>query len=298
MKIYLKGEDGFQFLLPVNPEEIKVVENHNINVISVLNAGEVPLPGFDQLQKINFESFFPSKKDGNYIGSQIQDPLQLVNKLREWRRGNKAVQVTIIGLFGKAIEGGNLNRLFYIEKFELTGKYGYESDVPYSISFVEYRRLQPKKLEIKKEEPAKTVVEKPAEQAERPKETPPKKEEAKSTKKPIEHTVVRGDTLWGIARKYYGNGQRWREIFEANKDKIKDPNLIYPGQVFVIPGTEAPEGGNTKPRTYTVVRGDYLRKLAQRFYGNEMQWPKIYNANKDKIKNPDIIYPGQVLVIP
>jgi len=49
------------------------------------------------------------------------------------------------------------------------------------------------------------------------------------------HTVVPGDTLSGIARKYYGSAARWPEIFEANKDKIQNPNLIYPGQVFVIP---------------------------------------------------------------
>jgi nucleoid-associated protein YgaU len=49
------------------------------------------------------------------------------------------------------------------------------------------------------------------------------------------HTVVPGDTLSGIAKKYYGKAARWPEIYEANKGIIKDPNLIYPGQVFVIP---------------------------------------------------------------
>jgi nucleoid-associated protein YgaU len=52
------------------------------------------------------------------------------------------------------------------------------------------------------------------------------------------HTVVPGDTLSGIAKKYYGNAARWPDIHKANKDKIANPNLIYPGQVFVIPGKE------------------------------------------------------------
>src|SRR5574344_863326 len=47
------------------------------------------------------------------------------------------------------------------------------------------------------------------------------------------HTVVRGDTLWGIAKKYYGNGSRYPEIAKANG--IKNPDLIYPGQKFLIP---------------------------------------------------------------
>ena len=49
------------------------------------------------------------------------------------------------------------------------------------------------------------------------------------------YTVVKGDCLWNIAKKYYGDGSQYMKIYNANKDKIKKPSLIYPGQVFVIP---------------------------------------------------------------
>jgi LysM repeat protein len=49
------------------------------------------------------------------------------------------------------------------------------------------------------------------------------------------HTVVRGNTLWGLAKSYYGNGALWPRIFDANRGKIKDPHWIHPGQVFTIP---------------------------------------------------------------
>jgi nucleoid-associated protein YgaU len=55
------------------------------------------------------------------------------------------------------------------------------------------------------------------------------------------HTVVPGDTLSGIAVKYYEDASRWPEIYEANKDLIKNPNLIYPGQTFVIPDDDEDE---------------------------------------------------------
>jgi nucleoid-associated protein YgaU len=52
------------------------------------------------------------------------------------------------------------------------------------------------------------------------------------------HTVVSGDTLGKIAKKYYGNAMKYPEIFEANKPMLKNPDLIYPGQVLRIPHLE------------------------------------------------------------
>lgn len=48
-------------------------------------------------------------------------------------------------------------------------------------------------------------------------------------------TVARGDSLWRIAREHYGRGVRYTTIFDANRDQIRNPNLIYPDQVFLVP---------------------------------------------------------------
>jgi nucleoid-associated protein YgaU len=48
-------------------------------------------------------------------------------------------------------------------------------------------------------------------------------------------TVQAGDTLWAISRERYGDGMLFVRVFEANRDAIRDPDLIYPGQVFTIP---------------------------------------------------------------
>ena len=53
-------------------------------------------------------------------------------------------------------------------------------------------------------------------------------------------TVVRGNSLWRIARRIYGEGPMYTLIYEANTDQIKDPDLIYPGQVFSIPRSDRP----------------------------------------------------------
>ena len=49
------------------------------------------------------------------------------------------------------------------------------------------------------------------------------------------HVVERGESLSKIAKRYYGDAKQWRIIFDANRDKIANPDLIHPGQEFVIP---------------------------------------------------------------
>jgi LysM repeat protein len=66
------------------------------------------------------------------------------------------------------------------------------------------------------------------------------------------HTVVGDDTLWDLAQFYYRDPFQWRVIWEANRDSIADPNLIYPSEVFVIPGlpgTVAQGQVDTEPQT-------------------------------------------------
>jgi nucleoid-associated protein YgaU len=69
---------------------------------------------------------------------------------------------------------------------------------------------------------------------------------------------------------------------------------VESGSSSTAPEAPAPAG----EQSYTVVKGDSLSKIAKRFYGDAQQWRKIFEANKDQIKNPDLIYPGQTFRIP
>jgi nucleoid-associated protein YgaU len=51
-------------------------------------------------------------------------------------------------------------------------------------------------------------------------------------------------------------------------------------------------------RYYVIEKGDTLSGIAKRFYGNAMDYPKIFDANKEVIKDPDLIFPGQKIRIP
>jgi nucleoid-associated protein YgaU len=59
----------------------------------------------------------------------------------------------------------------------------------------------------------------------------------------MKYVVKSGDTLSKIAKEFYGDANRWREILKANKDQIENPNLIRPGWELVIPGVGEEEDG-------------------------------------------------------
>ena len=108
------------------------------------------------------------------------------------------------------------------------------------------------------------------------------------------YTVVRGDWLSKISGYsfIYDDYKKWPIIFRANRDIIKDPNLIYPNQIIKIP--------RGLPNAWKVYKGECLWRIASypEVYGNAVQWPLIYRANKDQIKDPDLIYPNQIFEIP
>ncbi len=89
----------------------------------------------------------------------------------------------------------------------------------------------------------------------------------------------------------------------ANKNKI----IVTAGNVDGISAVEdhllviaSPPVAPPAPEKqfYTVKKGDYLSKIAKEVYGDAKKYPVIFEANKPMLKDPDLIYPGQVLVIP
>jgi nucleoid-associated protein YgaU len=78
----------------------------------------------------------------------------------------------------------------------------------------------------------------------------------------------------------------------ASKEETPDFSDVEAGGSSTAPTVEP------AVQTYTVVSGDSLSKIAKKFYGESNKWKQIFEANREVIKNPDVIYPGQTLKIP
>ena len=130
------------------------------------------------------------------------------------------------------------------------------------------------------------------------------------------YTVAKGDSLWKISEKYYGNGYKWQKIAEANA--LANTNQIEEGMQLAIPTleekstTQEIKVSDTTPgpkdfsgvdsakaidgSSYTVAIGDSLWSIAVRAYGDGYKWVNIAKANN--LSHPDIIHSGNQLTLP
>lgn len=206
-EFWIKKQNGSSLRLPVPPPEFNLNESSNIENENINNLGEVGLYGGNNLQKIELASFFPKKYHPYCQYKNIKKPYDCVKFIKESKEKGEPVRLLITG--------SNINKQFLIESFEYGEKDG-TGDVYFTINFVEY-----KSIEIPKVKKTST-----SNNNSRP---------SKTTSKNKEYTVKKGDTLWNIAKKFYGKGSLYTKIYNANKSKIKNPNKIYPGQKIKIP---------------------------------------------------------------
>lgn len=211
------GEKGFS--VPVLPEKIELSEGGTNKTYDVINLGEVNTIGKPKLTDISFESFFPKNK-GSYVTTEkLLEPIVYIKMIKDWRDANQKIRLILTG------DGIQINDLFTIENFKFREESGQVGDIHYSIEFKRYKNYVVKKVAAIHHVSGAAI---PFDKDVVP-ERPVEKVQSKT------HTVVSGDTLFFIAKRHLGDGNRWREIYNLNKDVIKIPEKIYPGQVFKLP---------------------------------------------------------------
>ena len=205
-----------KYKLPVNPEEIKRSRELNIETYQVLEEGQVSIPSYCSLEEYSFEAEFPSQ-DVNYMEPGAEADADYYEKMFRKAQKNKKP----IRFIASNDISDDISVKVLVKSVDIVEKAGEEGDKYISLTLMEYKGAGKRYVAI--QTPDATVKQEETPLAENPAVT------ANKT-----HTVQSGDTLWGIAKKYYGNGSQYQKIVSANPS-IKNPNLIYPGQVFTIP---------------------------------------------------------------
>lgn len=225
--IYLREKNGNREIrFPILPEEIKYKSGDTeFATYDIMNRGEVAIPTGVGLARIGWEADFPGegRQDDPAIRGTWKAPKYFHDTLEDWKA--KGTLLTII------VTGYPFNFDVDLRAYESTpsGPFG---DMPYTIELQEHRDITIKTETVKANSSSDS-----SSASKRP------------TAETTTYTIKSGDTLWKIAAmpKHYGDGSKWKTIYDANKDIIESTakkygykssdngHWIFPGVTLTIP---------------------------------------------------------------
>ena len=207
-------------LLPITPGSLDVKINGNNETLTLINEGEINMLKQPGLTEVSFEALLPNS---NYPFSNggTQMAGYYLDVLEQLKAGMTPFQVIVSRSMpsGRGLFSTNLK--VSLEDYTIKEDASKDGmDVRVQIKLKQYRDYGTQTCVISR---AGSQV-----RQNRSAETAP---QAAGTT----YTVQAGDCLWTIAKQMYGNGADYTKIYEANRDMVENPNLIYPGQVLTLP---------------------------------------------------------------
>lgn len=213
-------------LLPIPPSKLELKISNNNKTYNLINYSQINVLKNPGLSSLEFEVILPNTKyPFAMYKNNFQNAKYYLGVLENLKVNRSAFQFIVVRKFPNGKDIFNTNIKVALEEYTIidTTEEGFDTKV--KIKLKQYKEYSTKKVQvtIKQYRPPavtrtvttnNTAVAKPSGQ---------------------NYTVKRGDCLWNIAKRFYGNGAKYTTIYNANRSKIRNPNLIYPGQVLWIP---------------------------------------------------------------
>jgi len=211
-------------LLPITPSNITLKVKNQNKTINLIDGSEINILQSAGLTEIDFKFTIPQITKypfARYQNNEFKDVLYYTKKLEDLKVNKRPFQFKVIR---RTPTGGNLydtNITVSLEDYNIVDDVDNGFDVDISVNLKQYIAYKTKKLVIASTTGNSTTVS-------------ASKQSTRTDTKAIPDTYVvkTGDTLWAIAKKYLGDGQKYRDIVKINN--IKNPNLIYPNQVLKL----------------------------------------------------------------
>ena len=219
-KMYIAGA-----LMPITPSKVKVKINNQNKTLTLISGEEINILKEAKLTDVSFDVVLPQVPyPFTNGGAQSADYyLSLFERLKQSKTPFQWIlnrsRPDGVALFYSNLTVG-------LEDYQITDDAKEGFDLTVSVKLKQYRAFGTKTVQI-------TPSPAPSQPATATVQEPPR--ETTSAPKSANYTVKSGDCLWNIAKKQLGDGSRWKEIYELNKDKISNPNLIYPNQSLTMP---------------------------------------------------------------
>lgn len=214
---------GIRF--PVPPQKLKLKTKGQNETMTLINGNEINILNPPGLTEISFDVLLPwteypfAEYDGGF-----EPPEYFLSTLDVIKKEQKPVQFVVIRESPQGDSLFDTNMTVSLEDYTVEEDAKDSLDVTVSISLKNYIFVSTQKYEIqemKEKEEAEVLVE--------------EERDASNAPEYETYTVKKGDSLWNIAKRYLGSGSRYREVYNLNRDKIRDPNRIQIGQVLKMP---------------------------------------------------------------
>lgn len=214
-------------LLPITPGKLKMKINGQNKTINLINGEEVNILNPAGLTDISFEAVFPwvSYPFAQYE-RRFRAPDHYLGLLEKLKTSKRPFRFIVIRESPAGDSLFDTNIAVSLEDYTVNEDVNEGMDISVSISLKQYLHYGTQRITIKEPETTASEVAEVTVETDR---------DASSAPQVNTYTVRSGDCLWNIAKKYLGNGSRYTEIYNLNRDKISNPNKISIGQVLTMP---------------------------------------------------------------
>jgi LysM repeat protein len=215
-----------KMLCPIAPSKLQLKIKNQNKTMNLINEGQINILKEAGLTEISFDLLLPNVKyPFATYKSGFKRAKSFLEKIEKMKSKKKPFQFIVTRTLPNGKMLFDTDMKVSLEDYDIKEDSKQGFDVLVSIKLKQYKDYGTKICKIVTED-GKT---KAKTKKKRSKENSPEPSSNKTYK------VKSGDTLWNIAKQFYGDGSKYTKIYNANKSKIKSPNLIYAGQVLTIP---------------------------------------------------------------
>ena len=213
-------------LLPIPPSKLELKISNNNKTYNLINYSQINVLKNPGLSSLEFEVILPNTKyPFAMYKNNFQNAKYYLGVLENLKVNRSAFQFIVVRKFPNGKDIFNTNIKVALEEYTITDTTEEGFDTKVKIKLKQYKEYSTKKVQVTIKQYKPPAVTR----------TITTNNTAAAKPSGQNYTVKRGDCLWNIAKRFYGNGAKYTTIYNANRSKIRNPNLIYPGQVLWIP---------------------------------------------------------------
>ena len=213
-------------LLPIPPSKLELKISNNNKTYDLINYSQINVLKNPGLSSLDFEVVLPNTKyPFAMYKNNFQNAKYYLGVLENLKVNRSAFQFIVVRKFPNGKDIFNTNIKVALEEYTITDTTEEGFDTKVKIKLKQYKEYSTKKVQVTIKQYKPPAVTR----------TITTNNTAAAKPSGQNYTVKRGDCLWNIAKRFYGNGAKYTTIYNANRSKIRNPNLIYPGQVLWIP---------------------------------------------------------------